>query len=116
MFPAVNFGKNLSAQDRASDVFPFQNRVDTLNCFVVSKDEAVYSYAGVTSFSESQSRSIVPFTLTELIENENESWYIRNKLRSNFYDVDLFGYTLPLRDETAGCRRSAPWGRSAESA
>lgn len=83
------------------DVFPFQNRVDTLTCFVVSKDDTINSYAGVTSFSESQSRSIVPFVLDDLIANENDSWFIRNKLRSNFYDVDLFGYTLPLRDETS---------------
>lgn len=93
--------RTVQAVNMLFDVFPFQNRVDTLNCFVVSKDENVNSYAGVTSFSGSQTRSIVPFVLDELISNANDSWYIRNVLRSNFYDVDLFGYTLPLRDETS---------------
>ena len=91
----------LQAANMLFDVFPFKNRVDTLNCFVVSKDPEVLSNAGVTSFSETESRSIVPFVYSELIANANDSWYIRNELRKNFYDVDLFGYTLPLRDETS---------------
>ncbi len=81
-------------------VYPFRNRVDTLNCFVVSKDKSIFDYSGVTSFSENESRAIVPFLLDDL-NNNNDSWYIRNVLRKNFYDVDLFGYSLPLRDEAS---------------
>ena len=80
--------------------YPFRNRVDTLNCFVVSKDKAVFDYSGVTSFSENESRSIVPFLLDDLYVN-NDAWYLRNVLRKYFYDVDLFGYSLPLRDEAS---------------
>ena len=82
------------------NMFPFKNRIDTLNCFVVSKDAAVIDYAGITSFSENQSRSIVPFVYSDLITGSNDSWYLRNQLRKYFFDVDLFGYTLPLHDET----------------
>lgn len=91
----------IQATNMLFDMFPFQNRVDTLNCFVISKDEAVISYAGMTSFSENQSRVIVPFILDELLANANDTWYIRNTLRKNFFDLDLFGYTLPLRDESS---------------
>lgn len=91
----------LQAANMLFDVFPFKNRIDTLNCFVVSKDPEVLGHAGITSFSETQSRSIVPFVYSNLIANAGDSWYIRNQLRKNFYDVDLFGYTLPLRDETS---------------
>ena len=91
----------LQATNMLFDVFPFKNRVDTLNCFIVSKDYNILEQAGVTSFSESQSRSMVPFVYDELVAHSGDSWYIRNQLRNNFYDADLFGYTLPLRDETS---------------
>ena len=89
----------LQAVDMLFNVFPFKNRVDSLNCFLVSRDPAVLEYAGVTSFTDNRSRSIVPFVLDEVIAHSNDSWYVRNVLKENFYDVDLFGYTLPLRDE-----------------
>ncbi len=91
----------LQATNRLFGTFPFKNRVDTLNCFVVSKDPEVVASAGVTSFSDSESRSIVPFVFDELVANSGDSWYVRNQLKKNFYDVDLFGYTLPLKDETS---------------
>lgn len=91
----------LQAVDMLFDIFPYKNRVDSLNCFFVSKDRAVLASAGVTSFSDDRSRSIVPFVYEDLVLNGNDPWYIRNILRSNFYDVDLFGYTLPLRDENS---------------
>lgn len=93
--------RSLQAVDKLFDIFPFKNRVDSLNCFFISKDKAVMGNAGVTSFSEGRSRAIVPFIYDELIANKNNSWYVRNILRANFYDVDLFGYTLPLRDEAS---------------
>lgn len=91
----------IQAVDMLFEVFPFKNRVDTLNCFVVSKDPDILSYAGITNFSEQHSRSIVPFVYNELISSLSDQWYVRNILRKNFYDVDLFGYMLPLRDETS---------------
>ena len=93
--------RTIQAVNMLFDIFPFKNRVDTLNCFLISKDPAVTKYAGITSFGDEQSRSIVPFVYDELITNANDSWYIRNQLRDNFYDVDLFGYLLPLRDEAS---------------
>lgn len=93
--------RSLQAVDMLFDIFPFKNRVDTLNCFFISNDKTIVEYAGVTSFSDNRSRSIVPFIYDDLISNRNDSWYVRNVLRTYFYDVDLFGYTLPLRDETS---------------
>ena len=91
----------LQAINMLFDIYPFKNRVDSLTCFIVSKDPSVGENAGVISFSDKQSRSFVTFVYDELLANRNDSWYVRNVLRKNFYDVDLFGYTLPLRDETS---------------
>lgn len=91
----------IQAVNMLFESFPFKNRVDTLNCFLISPDSEVLNYAGITNFTDEQSRSIVPFVYSQLISNSSDSWYVRNTLRKNFYDVDLFGYTLPLRDETS---------------
>lgn len=91
----------IQAVNMIFDIFPFKNRIDTLNCFVISKDVNILNYSGVTNFTEEQSRCIVPFLYKDVCENGNDSWYIRNHLRKYFYDVDLFGYTLPLKDETS---------------
>lgn len=92
--------RSLQAVNLLFNIFPFKNRIDTLNCFVISKDSAILQYKGVTSFENEQSRAVVPFVYGELITS-NDSWYVRNILRNNFYDVDLFGYMLPLKDESS---------------
>lgn len=91
----------LQAVNMLFGVFPFRNRIDTLNCFVISPDQAIMDNRGITNFGEDQSRAIVPFVYSDLVAHKNDTWYIRNVLRDNFYDVDLFGYTLPLRDESS---------------
>ena len=62
----------LQATNMLFDVFPFKNRVDTLNCFIVSKDSEVLDLAGITSFSEAESRSMVPFIYSELVANAGD--------------------------------------------
>lgn len=91
----------IQAVNMLFDLFPYKNRIDTLTCFVVSKDPRILEYSGLVSFSKEQSRSIVPFYYNELIANKSDSWYLRNQLKKYNYDVDLFGYTLPLRDESS---------------
>lgn len=91
----------LQALSMLFSAFPYRNRVDTLNCFFISKDRSVHEYSGVTSFGEGQSRSIVTFEYDEIVANKDNSWFVRNKLRKHFYDIDLFEYMLPLRDESS---------------
>ena len=91
--------RSIQALNMLFELFPYKNRIDSLTCFFVSKDSTVLDYSGLTSFEKNQTRSIVSFVYDELIANKNDPWYIRNQLKKNYYDVDLFGYTLPLRDE-----------------
>ena len=91
----------LQAADMLFDVFPFKNRVDSLIFFVVLKDKSILENAGIISFGENRSRAIIPFIYDDLIANRGSNWFVRNVLRKYCYDVDLFGYTLPLRDETS---------------
>ncbi len=83
------------------NIHPFQGRVDTLNCIFVSKDERVLEHKGVKLFGDESSRVFVPILYSDLLKNRSDAWYIRNILRDNFFDIDLFGYTLPIREESS---------------
>lgn len=83
------------------NMHPFQGRVDSLNCLFVSKDERVMEHKGIKLFGDDSSHVFVPIRYSELVSNRADTWYIKNILRDNFFDVDLFGYTLPLREESS---------------
>lgn len=63
----------LQAANMLFKTFPYMNRIDTLNFFMVSKDDNILNYAGIMSFSEEESRSIVPFLYEELRANVSDS-------------------------------------------
>ena len=98
-FPELQ-ARAIQAVYLVSQQFPFKNRVDSLNCFIISDDENVLNYSGITSFDDNSAQVLIPFISHDLVLNKNDPWYIRNRLRDYFFDVDLFGYMLPLRDET----------------
>ncbi|MBM6972256.1 hypothetical protein H6A17_14680, partial [Mordavella massiliensis] len=91
----------IQAVNMLFDRFPYRNRIDTLNCFFVSRDVKVMEYKGLTAFGEGCSRVIVPLVYEEVVQHKNDAWFLRNQLKNNFFDVDLFGYTLPLKDEAS---------------
>lgn len=91
--------RSIQAIDELYRQYPFAGRVDTLNCFFISDDTNVEEWIKASASSENV-RIIVPFSTQEAIDNRSDPWYIRNKLRKYFFGLDLFGYTLPLNDDT----------------
>lgn len=91
--------RSIQALDELFRCYPFAGRVDTLNCFLLSDDENVETWVNESANSENV-RIIIPFSKSEITSNKNDQWYIRNKLRKYFFGLDLFGYTLPLNDDT----------------
>ena len=91
--------RSIQAIDELFRIYPFAGRVDSLNCFFLSDDANVEEWIKTSASSESV-RIIVPFSCEEAANNKNDPWYIRNKLRKYFFGLDLFGYTLPLNDDT----------------
>lgn len=89
----------IQALDELFHCYPFAGRVDTLNCFLLSDDENVETWVKESANSENV-RIIIPFSKSEISSNKNDQWYVRNKLRKYFFGLDLFGYTLPLNDDT----------------
>lgn len=89
----------IQAIDELYRQYPFAGRVDALNCFFLSDDIDVENWIKASASSEIV-RIIVPFSTKEVIENKNDPWYVRNKLKKYFFGLDLFGYTLPLTDDT----------------
>ena len=91
--------RSIQALDELFRINPFYGRVDTLNCFLLSDDNNVETWVRESANSETV-RIIIPFSKREIQSNKSDPWYIRNKLRKYFFGLDLFGYTLPLNDDT----------------
>ncbi len=94
---------------------PFRNRVDNLCYFLISDDGKVEDWIKVFYDSTINSRIIFPFSVQELEENKSNQWYIRERLRKYSFDKDLFGYTLPLQDDSSFFGRQQILGRYIDS-
>jgi len=72
--------------------------VENLCGILVSRDEQI---ADVIKryLSEQETRIIVPFSYTELLQKKNDSYIFRNKLRDYFYNRDLFAFNNPLKTD-----------------
>jgi hypothetical protein len=92
--------RTIQAADNILQEYPFKNRVDILSYFLITEDENIHTWLSEYFLDRQESRIIIPFSVKELIENRGNSWYIRNRLNQYFFDRDLFGYTLPLTDDT----------------
>lgn len=91
--------RSIQAIDELYRVYPFAGRVDTLTCFFMSADSEVESWIKASASNEAM-RILIPFSSQEAAANKSDQWYIRNKLRKYFFGLDLFGYTLPLNDDS----------------
>ena len=88
-------------------IYPFSGRVDSLNCFLLSDDDNVETWVnnnvetwGEKTENNKPVRIIVPFSKSEVLSNKSDQWYVRNKLRKYCFALDLFGFTLPLNNDT----------------
>ncbi|AUO40412.1 ATP-binding protein [Escherichia coli] len=78
----------------------YQNRLDKLCVFIVSKDDQVSEKVQGIILQDKESRIIVPFTYDELINNPDSSELQVNRLKKSFYERDLFSYETPLKTDT----------------
>lgn len=92
--------RTLQAIDIILNDYPFKNRVDNLNYFLVSDDCNIEHWIKQFLFSTDSYQMPIAFYSNELQQEANNNWFIRNKLNDNFYGTDLFGYTLPIQDDS----------------
>lgn len=73
-------------------------RLEEVCCLIASKDSNIETVLNSFMKSNTESRVIVPFTYTELLDSDNDEFVI-NKMRSCFYSRDLFGIQDPLKKD-----------------
>lgn len=74
-------------------------RVEEVCCFVISKDTSIEKQILQLIKSNQESRVIVPFSYSELLEEIDNDEYIINKTRQHFYSRDLFSIQDPLKKD-----------------
>ena len=77
----------------------FDNRLDKVCVFLVSKDLDIESKINVLNITNKDSRVIIPFTYAEILQNGISKTDISSKLRKYFYNRDLFALESPLKTE-----------------
>lgn len=103
--------RTIRAAEKIFATYPFINRVDNLCYFLVSKDNKVEEWLNLYYDMSINSRIIIPYTIKELIDNRGNQWFIRERLRKYSFDKDLFGYTLPLQNDSSFFGRQQILGR-----
>lgn len=91
--------RSLQALQNVLNKYPFHNRTDTFSCFFVSDDDSVNDWMQNAFINIDFTQIIVPFSSSELIKMKNDQWFIRNRLIKDCFAVDLFEYSLPLRED-----------------
>jgi hypothetical protein len=92
--------RTLRAIEHVFSTDPAKGRVEPLVCFLVS--EAPNADAWVSSYllENKESRIVVPFTASSLIDATADAWTVRNQLQRHFLLLNRYKYTLPLREDT----------------
>lgn len=74
----------------------YNNRLDKIIVFLVSKDQNIKNLIS----AESEDRIVVPFSYKEILEDNFDEIIIQSRLRSYFYQRDLFAMESPLKSDS----------------
>lgn len=77
----------------------YDNRLDKVCVFLVSRDKDIESKINGLNTNNKDSRIIIPFTYSEVLQNGISKVDISKKLRKYFYNRDLFALESPLKTE-----------------
>lgn len=92
--------RTLQAIEQIFTQSPAKGRVETLNYFLISDDSGIESWLEQYNSSRQETKIIIPFSKQEIIDNQGDNWFIRNKLDRKFFTRDLFSNSLPLTEDS----------------
>lgn len=103
--------RSIQAAESLFNRDPIKGRADNLVYVFISNDTEIYEWVERYFFDNRESRILIPLSRTDIVNNAKDEWYIRNIIRKNYQQRDLFNYTLPLvkdsffygREEVISC-------------
>jgi hypothetical protein len=93
--------RTFQAIEKIYQTQPAKGRVETLVYILISECETVREWleAYLSSQLNNEPRIIIAFTANEIRQNKNNANYIGNKISEQFYQRDLFDFSLPLKED-----------------
>ncbi|HEY9832365.1 MAG TPA: hypothetical protein V6D26_17395 [Stenomitos sp.] len=73
-------------------------RIERICSVILSKDDQVEAKIRNILKESQESQVIIPISYSEILNN-NDSFFLRNKFRKNFYTRDLFDFESPLKKD-----------------
>ena len=93
--------RTLQAVEKIYEAQPAKGRVETLVYVLISECETVREWLNNYHSSQrnSEPRIIIAFTANEIRQNQASPNFIGNKISEQFYQRDLFDFSLPLKED-----------------
>lgn len=93
--------RTLQAVEEIYETTPAKGRVETLVYVLISEAENVREWLNNYQSSQrnSEPRIIIAFTANEIRQNKTNPNFIGNKISEQFYQRDLFDFSLPLKED-----------------
>lgn len=79
---------------------PAKGRVEPLLCFLISEASDAEEWVSSYLLENRESRIVIPFLASTLIDPKADAWAVRNQLQKHFLQLDRYKYTLPLKEDT----------------
>ncbi|MEH2292793.1 hypothetical protein [Nostoc sp.] len=90
--------RSIDAIDAVSDQLQ-DLRIDKICSVMLSKDEKIEEKIRNILKESQESQVIVPISYSEILNNHSDSYFLRNKFKTNFYTRDLFDFQSPLKKD-----------------
>ena len=94
-FPSVQ-ARSMQAIEQIYSEQPFKARANPLVYILVSHAEDVTEYVSSYLMEHPQARTPIPINWYEIVNKNNDAWYLRNTISRFLFTRDLFDYQLPL--------------------
>ncbi len=101
----VIFSHYENFEPRTLDAIPIatkrhqQLRIERVCSVVISQDDEIENRLRDLLKNDQEAQIVVPFSYSELLQKNNDTFYIRNRFRSHFYSRDLFAVQAPLKKD-----------------
>ncbi|MDO8283282.1 MAG: hypothetical protein Q7U10_11790 [Thermodesulfovibrionia bacterium] len=75
-------------------------RLEKICTILISKDKNIVSKLQKLLTNDIEAQAVIPFSYEELIKDERDPYFMRDRFQSCFYSRDLFAFESPLRKDT----------------
>jgi hypothetical protein len=75
-------------------------RTEEVCSVIISNDESIEFKVNTLLLNNKEAKVIIPFSYKELLNNNDDEYFLENRFRKYFFNRDLFGFNSPIQKES----------------